>query len=366
MKAHSAAWLAAVALAAGVARANRPDFREQIVVPGGRFGLGTDHIEFPLDAEGPARPVTVKPFVLDKYEVSIDRFAEFVNATGYITEAERFGWSFVHEKALDEAVLQTITQAVQSVPWWLPVDNASWSHPEGAASDASGRGSHPAVHLSHADADAFCAWAMPGGRLPTEVEWERAARGGKEGRMYAWGNKLKPRNKHRANIWQGQFPLKNTARDGFKWAAPVDAFGPQNQWGFHGVAGNAWEWTATEWCDPARPAPDCRGKQAPADAGDVEWVKKGGSFLCHKSYCFRYRVAARTKNTANSGAYNLGARCARDATPEEQRLVESGSAVQVGAPEVGNAVPPSTEGVTDGAKVGYRPGQHAAAGADEL
>lgn len=108
-------------------------------------------------------------------------------------------------------------------------DNASWSRPEGAASDASGRGSHPAVHLSHADADAFCAWAMPGGRLPSEVEWERAARGGKEGRTYAWGNKLKPRNEYRANIWQGQFPLKNTARDGFKWAAPVDAFGPQNK-----------------------------------------------------------------------------------------------------------------------------------------
>ncbi len=196
--------------------------------------------------------------------------------------------------------------------------NATWRRPWGNATDVleAGGSWHPVVHVSWKDARTYCAWARAGGRLPTENEFEAASRGGKEGRMFAWGNVLSPRGRHRANLWQGEFPHGNTVEDGFEWIAPVDAFGPQNAFGFHGIVGNVWEWTSSEWCSDSRPAPDCwrqKLKGRPADPGEVEYVKRGGSFLCHISYCYRYRVASRTKNTANSGAINVGFRCARDA-----------------------------------------------------
>lgn len=259
-----------------------------------------------------------------------ERFKEFVQATGYETEAESFGWSFVHELALSEAVSKSIDQAVAQVPWWLPVPNAFWYSPEGNDSNvwASHREHHPVLHVSLKDAAEFCRWSRPGGRLPTEAEWERAARGGKEDRLYPWGNKLMPRGEFRTNIWQGKFPANNTAEDGHKWTAPVDALPPQNKWGLHHVSGNVWEWTSDRWCRKVddRPLPaDCRGPD-PSDPGEVKMTKKGGSFLCHKDYCYRYRVAARTQNTANSSAYNVGIRCARSANEEESKSMKAGDA----------------------------------------
>jgi formylglycine-generating enzyme required for sulfatase activity len=197
-------------------------------------------------------------------------------------------------------------------------NGATWRRPWGNETDVfeAKMAWHPAVHVSLRDAERYCAWAREGGRLPTENEFEAASRGGKANRMFAWGNVLTPRGEHRANLWQGEFPHGNLVEDGFAWTAPVDAFGPQNALGFHGIVGNVWEWTSSEWCDPKRPAPDCwrqKVKGRPSDPGEVEYVKRGGSFLCHISYCYRYRVASRTKNTANSAAINIGFRCARDA-----------------------------------------------------
>lgn len=321
-----------------------------MLIPGGEAEVGTAEVVFEADAEGPPRRVRVESFLLDQFEVTNERFGAFVRATGHVTEAEAYGWSFVHELALDAETLATIEQQVAAVPWWLPVyvgqgrrgrecdglvrqptesslfflhlrrgcrgcsSNATWDHPEGPRSDvaSSDRLHHPVVHVSLRDAAAYCAWARPGGRLPTEAEWEHAARGGKSGRLYPWGNVLLPRGEHRANLWQGRFPVENTAEDGFRWTAPVDAFGPQNAFGLHNIAGNVWEWTSDPWCEGPRRGLDCARKPRPSDAGEVEYVKKGGSFLCHKSYCYRYRVAARTPNTANTSAYNVGFRCARD------------------------------------------------------
>lgn len=231
------------------------------------------------------------------------------------------------------ATLATIEQAVQGADWWVPVANASWAAPEGpGTSAAAGRWDHPAVHVSRRDAAAFCGWA--GGRLPTEDEWELAARGGKAARLFPWGDALTPRGEHRANIWQGAFPRGNSREDGFNWTAPVDALPPQNAFGLHHVVGNVWEWTATQWCPGGgaaaargavpgarRVAPGCGRRtradlaRVLADEGEVDYVKKGGSFMCHRDSCYRYRAAARDKNTANSSAANLGARCVYDARP---------------------------------------------------
>jgi sulfatase modifying factor 1 len=303
-------------------------FDARVNIPKGTATLGTATPHFVVDAEGPPYNFSVqRDFFMDKYEVTNRRFARFVFEATYTTEAEKFGWSFVHELAIPSETLQTITQSVQGAEWWLPVQDAYWFSPEGPLTSISGRLDHPVVHVSHRDAAAFCKWN--GGRLPTEGEWEYAARGGKRMRMYAWGNMLLTNNnKHRANIWQGAFPFNNTVDDGYMWTSPVGAFEEQNAFGLHDVAGNVWEWTSTAWCpqspgselhNPVRVPPECarisqaaRRAQA-TDAGEVDVVKKGGSFLCQINSSFRYRVAARHKNTANSSAYNLGFRCVYDA-----------------------------------------------------
>ena len=297
-----------------------------IRLPMGSARLGTDEPHFPEDAEGPARAWTLsRSLWADAFEVSNARFAAFVDATGFRSEAHEFGWSFVHELAVPAGVRDGISTMVQGAEWWLPVPNASWRFPEGLAGEDAlvSRADHPAVHVSKRDGDAFCAWAA--GRLPKESEWEYAARAGRADELYPWGDALTTNKTWRANTWQGAFPRNNSAADGFAWTAPVDALGPQNAWGFYNIIGNAWEWTSDRWCPPRgsrRTAPpDCRrrtpaddAKEA-ADPGEVNFVKKGGSFMCHKSYCFRYRSAARHFNSANSGALNLGFRCFYDALP---------------------------------------------------
>lgn len=316
-----------------------PPFRV-IRVPPGRTTAGTVKVKhsYVEDVESPPVPWAFEaPFWVDAFEVSNARFARFVGATGYVSEAQAFGWSFVHENATHPDTLAGITQSVKGSEWWVPVPNASWRFPRGLLHGdalATGLAHHPAVHVSKTDADAFCTWA--GGRLPSEAEWEYAAHGGGSAtHSFPWGSesggdKLYAKDAagatvHRANIWQGKFPYDNEALDGAAWTARVDAYGPQNGWGLYNVVGNAWEWTADEWCPPPggvslssrRPLPpDCKRRPPQnGDPGEVEFVKKGGSFMCHKSFCYRYRVHARHHNTANSGAQNLGLRCVYDALP---------------------------------------------------
>jgi sulfatase modifying factor 1 len=177
-------------------------------------------------------------------------------------------------------------------PWWCGVRGAYWRAPEGPASDLDGRWDHPVVHVSWDDALAYCRWA--GRRLPTEAEWEYAARGGLDQARFPWGDELTPGCEHRCNIWQGRFPVRDTAEDGYSGTAPVDAYRP-NGYGLFNVSGNVWEWCA-DWFDGSR----------------SQRAMRGGSYLCHESYCNRYRVAARTANTPDSATGNLGFRCAAD------------------------------------------------------
>ena len=273
---------------------------------GGTFLMGShDPAAHPADGEGPVRAVTLSPFEMDAVAVSNQRFRCFVDATGYETESERYGWSFVFAGFLPDA--HPPTRAVASAPWWRQVPEASWRAPEGSGSTIDERLDHPVVHISHADAIAFCEWA--GARLPTEAEWEFAARGGLIQQRFPWGNTLTPDGQHQCNIWQGEFPRIDTGEDGFAGTAPVDAFAP-NAFGLFNMVGNAWEWCA-DWFHPSyharAPLEDPKGPPS----GQAR-VMRGGSFLCHDSYCFRYRVSARSSAPPDSGTGHVGFRIARD------------------------------------------------------
>ncbi|XP_036984378.2 formylglycine-generating enzyme isoform X5 [Artibeus jamaicensis] len=282
---------------------------KMVLVPAGVFTMGTDDPQIKQDGEGPARRVTLDAFYMDAYEVSNTDFEKFVNATGYLTEAEKFGDSFVFEGMLSERVKTGVQQAVAAAPWWLPVKGANWRHPEGPDSAVAHRPDHPVLHVSWNDAVAYCAWA--GKRLPTEAEWEYSCRGGLRNRLFPWGNKLQPKGQHYANIWQGEFPVTDTGEDGFRGTAPVASF-PPNGFGLYDMVGNVWEWTS-DWWAVHHSAADARNPKGPPSGKDR--VKKGGSYMCHKSYCYRYRCAARSQNTPDSSASNLGFRCAADRLP---------------------------------------------------
>ncbi len=271
--------------------------------------MGTDYREaFSSDGEGPVRPVSLSPFSIDAYPVTNRDFAAFVSDTHYLTDSERYRWSFVFwahlpPDRLDELVEDTVAAA----PWWCKVPGASWEHPEGPGSQVIDRPNHPVVHVSWNDAAAYALWA--GGALPTEAQWEYAARGGLIQKLYPWGDDLTPDGRHLCNIWQGEFPRIDTAEDGFAGACPVDSF-PPNLVGLYSITGNVWEW-CSDWFHTAftsAPRHDPRGPEA----GEAK-VMKGGSFLCHASYCNRYRVAARTANTVDSAASNVGFRCVQQA-----------------------------------------------------
>lgn len=281
------------------------------LIPGGRFLMGTDDpVGFPDDGEGPIREIEVDPFHIDRHPVTNRQFEVFVRRTRYRTESERFGWSFVFRLFLPEqrrAALEDRGETVMGLEWWFKVDGAQWRYPYGPGSSIRKKADHPVVHISHADALAYAAWA--GKRLPTEAEWECAARGGLTQKRYAWGDELTPGGRHMCNIWQGDFPRTNTAEDGYAGTSPVFAF-PPNSHGLHDVAGNVWEW-CHDWWSRDFHVTGPRVNPAGPPAGDRR-VMRGGSHLCHDSYCNRYRVAARTSNTPDSSTTNLGFRCARD------------------------------------------------------
>ncbi|MDY0811776.1 formylglycine-generating enzyme family protein [Kitasatospora purpeofusca] len=280
-------------------------------LPGGRFLMGTDdRTGYPADGEGPVRAVELSPFRIATATVTNAAFATFVKATGHRTEAEGFGYSYVFEGFLEPG-LAAVSPAVAAVPWWRAVAGASWRAPEGPGSSVTTRQNHPVVHVSWHDAQAYCAWS--GTRLPTEAEWEYAARGGLEQARYPWGDELTPGGRHLCNIWQGVFPTLNTAADGHRGTAPVTAFRP-NGFGLHNTVGNVWEWCA-DWFSPDfhRTGPGRERRRDPLGPPDgAARVMRGGSHLCHESYCNRYRVAARSSNTPDSSAGNIGFRVAAD------------------------------------------------------
>lgn len=280
-----------------------------IKLDGGTFLMGTEYERgFPGDGEGPVREVSLDPFYADAVAATNAQFKDFIDATGYETEAQRFGWSFVfHNQLAQEDYEQLVDDTVQGLEWWCKVHRADWAHPIGPESNVGGQEDYPVVHVSWRDAQAYCEWA--GKRLLTEAEWEYAARGGLEQKMYAWGDELTPGGQHLCNIWQGEFPRDDTAEDGYAGLSPVRAF-DANGYGLYGVAGNAWEWCA-DWWSPEYHLHATRTNPVGPPGGDRK-VTRGGSFLCHESYCDRYRVAARTSNTPDSSSINTTFRCARD------------------------------------------------------
>jgi formylglycine-generating enzyme required for sulfatase activity len=257
-----------------------------VALDGGTFLMGASSGPgYPADGEF-ARPVQVTAFDIDPVAVTNSGFETFVNATGYTTDAEQFGWSFVFAGLLPDDFPPTA--GIAAAPWWRQVERASWLHPEGPGSTIDHRLDHPVVHVSLNDALAYCRWR--GVRLATEAEWEFAARGGLHGRTFPWGDEIQPDGGHRMNVWQGEFPSRNTLDDGYYGTAPVDAYEP-NAYGLFNATGNVWEWTA-------------------------EGVQKGGSYLCHASHCRRYRVAARQQPTGDSSAGNAGFRVCGGAPPD--------------------------------------------------
>jgi formylglycine-generating enzyme required for sulfatase activity len=279
-----------------------------IYVPEGTFLMGTNSDEgFPSDGEGPARKVKINGFYIDPCAVTNEEFKTFVEETGYKTEAEVFGWSFVFYSFLSLETAKKVESIIPEMPWWAGVQGACWNKPEGPDSSIIDRMNHPVVHISWNDAMAYCKWA--GKRLPSEAEWEYAARGGLEQKRYPWGDELTPNGEHQCNIWQGVFPKLNTGEDGYKGTAPVTTYSP-NGYGLYNMVGNVWEW-CSDWFSM-----DCQQRggwlnpQGPK-LGTTK-VTRGGSYLCHYTYCNRYRVAARSSNYPDSSAGNMGFRCAAD------------------------------------------------------
>ncbi len=280
-----------------------------VKLDGGSFLMGTDYAEgFPQDGEGPVRQVQLDPFFIDVNAVTNEQFAAFVKATGYRTESEQLGWSFVFEGHIPvERQSELVVARVAGASWWCRVNGADWLHPEGPDSNVASRSAHPVTHVSWNDAHGYCRWA--GKRLPTEAEWEFAARAGLEQKLYPWGDQLTPEGRHLCNIWQGVFPTLDLAEDGYSAPAPIDAYLP-NAYGLYAMTGNTWEW-CSDWFDAMYHLTATRTNPVGPRNGLAKMMK-GGSYLCHRSYCNRYRVAARTSNTPDSATTNIGFRCVRD------------------------------------------------------
>jgi formylglycine-generating enzyme len=277
-----------------------------IALDGGEFLMGSaDAFAYPDDGEGPVRRVRLDPFEVEPCAVTNSDFGRFVDETAHVTDAERYGWSFVFAGLLPEDFPPT--RGVAGAPWWRQVEGANWRRPEGPRSDLEGRLDHPVVHVSWNDAVAYCDWA--GARLPTEGEWEYAARGGLEAKVFPWGDELEPDGEHRMNVWQGDFPRHNTRADGFLGTCPVDVF-PPNGYGLFNVTGNVWEWCA-DWFSRDFHTREKRTNPKGPIRG-THRSTRGGSYLYHHSYCRRYRVAARNSLEPDTTTGNTGFRCVRD------------------------------------------------------
>ena len=282
----------------------RPD--RIVRIRGGRIRVGDDAGPLPQDGESPSRTVTIKPFAIDPHAVTNKWFSDFVDATGYRTDAERFGWSLVFKAFADAA--SGAVDSPDAPSWWRRVEGACWRHPEGPHSTIADRGDHPVVHVSWNDAVAFAAWA--GGRLPSEAEWECAARGTLADARFPWGDRDPDDTTFQpCNIWQGNFPSHNARTDGYASTAPVDSFAP-NSVGLFNMAGNTWEWCADAFRVRSLARTARERNEAARAAG--ERVLKGGSYLCHRSYCYRYRIAARTGVSADSSTGHVGFRLVFD------------------------------------------------------
>lgn len=258
------------------------------------------------DGETPVHEVRLDAFTIDATAVSVSDFARFVEDTGHITEAETFGYSAVFHAGLAANPADVVGRPAQT-PWWLGVRGADWRHPEGRHSGVEERLDHPVTHVSWNDAVAYCDWA--GRSLPTEGQWECAARGPIVGARYPWGDDLLVGHRWQANIWQGHFPTHNSAEDGYLTTAPVRAFEPHGC-GLYQAVGNVWEWCA-DWFAQDTYARDAAAGVVADPTGPQSGhgrVIRGGSFLCHDSYCYRYRNAARSSNTPDSSAANTGFR----------------------------------------------------------
>jgi formylglycine-generating enzyme len=278
---------------------------ETVDIPVGTAFIGTDAPEIPMDSEGPLRRVKLKPFRMAATAVTNAEFAGFIAASGFMTEAERFGWSFVFWMQVPESVGPT--DGVAEAGWWRRVDGATWAAPNGPGTENSCHPDHPVVQVSWNDARAYAAWV--GGRLPTEAEWEHAARGGLGDVRFPWGQ-VEPDDTQTlpCNIWQGRFPDVNTAADGYVTTAPARAFQP-NGYGLFNMVGNVWEWAA----EPYKLRSMRREARAHMAARKGYKLLKGGSYLCHRSYCYRYRIAARIGNSPDSATTHQGFRVAFDA-----------------------------------------------------
>lgn len=259
------------------------------------------------DGEGPLRQVEMPTFLIDATCVSNLDFQRFVKATGYRTQAERSGSSCVFHLAIPRALRNTPGYLAIEDSWWLAVEGACWFAPEGPNSDLQERWDHPVVHVSWDDAQAYARWA--GKRLPSEAQWEKAARGGLHGQRFAWGDDLYLDGRHHCNIWQGDFPQRNSGADGYLTTAPVNTFAA-NGYGLYNCSGNVWEWCedwwSSNWHSARQPATRI-DPQGPPQGEDK--LMKGGSYLCHASYCNRYRLAARTRSAPHMSSAHLGFRC---------------------------------------------------------
>lgn len=303
---------------------------DMVLIPEGRFAMGCKDCELP-DAL-PLHSVQLSSFYMDATPVTNAAFRIFVKATSYKTIAERpllaKDYPGVPEDKLlpGSAVFAApalVTSLANALAWWRYVPGALWSRPEGPDSDVSTREDHPAVHIAYADAEAYCQWA--GKRLPTEAEYEYAARGGLKGKRYAWGDDLKSGKRWMANIWQGKFPTQNAAQDGFQGTSPVRAF-PANGYGLYDMGGNVWQWTS-DWYRPDTYTQDAakgsvRNPRGPATSHDpdepgiAKRVQRGGSFLCSDHYCTRYLVGSRGKGAIDSAGSNVGFRCVKSTTQD--------------------------------------------------
>jgi formylglycine-generating enzyme required for sulfatase activity len=312
-----------------------------VLIPAGEFVMGSDDPNAPA-TERPARKVRVDAFYLDEHEVTNAQFRAFVDATGYVTTAEQApDWEEMRKQLppgtpkppADQLVPGSLvfTPPAAAVPltnaaaWWRWVPGACWEHPEGPGSDLAGRDDHPVVHVSWDDAAAYARWA--GKRLPTEAEWEYAARGGLAGKKYTWGNDPPAEDAKLANIWQGDFPNRNSKADGWERTAPVKSY-PPNGYGLYDTAGNVWEW-CSDWYRADAYAAAGKGPRVnpagpdtfldPAEPLVPKRVTRGGSFLCHVTYCESYRPAARRGTAADTGMSHLGFRCAVSKADREGR-----------------------------------------------